>query len=81
MIKITRRKPTIEAVSTIYKVQSGDISVFIWVHDGYIEIVDDEQEKKPYIFAGKDSQKKRELWLNVLKTLESAIKLIPEGNK
>lgn len=76
-------KTKIEIISQTYKVTSGDVSVFVYLHDGYIEIVDEEMEKKEYVFKGKDLPKKRELWLNVLKTLETAIKLVPDqkGNK
>lgn len=70
-------KPKIKIVEQLYEVSSGDIKVRVWLHDGFIEIVDEDNCKKEYVFKGKDLPKKRQLWLNVLKTIESAIKLVP----
>lgn len=76
-------KTKLEIISQTFKVSTGDVSVYVYLHDGYIEIVDEDGDKKEYVFKGKDLPKKRELWLNVLKTLETAIKLVPDqkGNK
>lgn len=77
-IKISHRKPKIEIIDQVYKVTSGSVVVYVHLHDGYIEIVKENLEKKEYVFKGEDLPKKRELWLNVLKTLETAIKLVPD---
>jgi hypothetical protein len=70
-------KPKVKIIQQVYEVSSGEVSVRVYLHDGYIEIVDEDMDKKDYVFAGKDSDKKRQLWLNVLKTIEAAIKLVP----
>jgi hypothetical protein len=80
-VRAARISPKIEAVSTKYKVQSGDIVVYVWVHDGYIEIVDEDLDKKSYVFAGKDTPQKRALWLKVLKVIETAIRQVPGKDK
>lgn len=80
-VRAARINPKIESVSTKYKVQSGDIIVYVWVHDGYIEIVDEDLDKKSFVFAGKDTPQKRALWLKVLKVIEIAVRQTPEGNK
>lgn len=67
----------IVAISQVYKVTNGPIDVYVHLHDGYIEIVKAGLSKKEYVFKGQDLPKKRELWLNVLKTIEAAIKLVP----
>lgn len=80
-VRAARINPKLQAVSTKYKIQSGDIIVYVWIHDGYIEIVDEDLDKKSFVFAGKDTPQKRALWLKVLKVIETAIRQTPEGNK
>jgi hypothetical protein len=68
----------IEAISQLYKVTNGTVDVFVHLHDGYIEIVKAGLGQKEYVFKGQDTAKKRELWLNVLKTIEAAVRLVPD---
>lgn len=62
-------------------IRDEEIKVRVYLHDGYIEIIDEDMDKKSFIFAGKDSPEKRKMWLEVLKTIETAIKLTPQIGK
>lgn len=68
-------------IQTVYEVSSGDIKIRVYVHGPYIEIVDENLDPKPFTFATKDSPAKRKLWLEVLKTLQMAIKNTPTIGK
>jgi hypothetical protein len=77
----------INAISTVYEITSrkkigGDyVSVFVFVHDDKIEIVDKEMNPKPFVFCSRDTPAKRAFWLSVLKVIESAIKSTPTLSK
>lgn len=61
--------------------RNEDINVRVFIHDGKIEIIDEDMDLKSFVFTGKDTPEKRAYWLRILKTIETAIKLTPSGKE